>query len=159
MLRLGLGVAVAIAALDRVSKWLLLEILEPHGGALELTAFFNLVVVWNRGVSFGLLQSGSPAMPWILSAFSTVVVAALVVWLSRVYARWLALGIGLVIGGAVGNVVDRLWYGAVADFFDLHLAGYHWPAFNVADSAIVAGVGILLVDALFGDRERPKTKP
>ena len=76
-------------------------------------------------------------------------------WLARVKGHWLGAAIGLVIGGAVGNVIDRLRYGAVADFIDFHLAGYHWPAFNAADSAIVVGVAMLLLDALFGDRERP----
>ena len=156
MLRFGLGVAVAVAALDRLSKWLVMKLFEPAGEAIEVTPFLNLVMVWNPGVSFGLLQSWSPLMPWLLAALSGAIVGGLVWWLARVKGHWLGAAIGLVIGGAVGNVIDRLRYGAVADFIDFHLAGYHWPAFNAADSAIVVGVAMLLLDALFGDREKPK---
>src|SRR5690606_35073313 len=107
----------------------------------------------NRGVSFGMFQSGE-AGRWLLSALALGIVAALLVWLRRVRVWWLAVGLGGVIGGAVGNVFDRLWYaeGAVADFFDFHLAGWHWPAFNVADAAIVVGVGLILLDAVLAPR-------
>ena len=143
MLRFGLGVAVAVAALDRLSKWLVTRVFEPAGEAIEVTPFLNLVMVWNPGVSFGLLQSWSPLMPWLLAALSGAIVGGLVWWLARVKGRWLGAAIGLVIGGAV------------ADFIDFHLAGYHWPAFTAADSAFVVGVAMLLLDALFGDREKP----
>jgi signal peptidase II len=156
MLRLGLGVALAVAVLDRLSKVLMLSLFEEVGEAIEVTSFLNLVMVWNPGVSFGLLQSWSPFMPWLLSALSGAIVGGLVWWLAKAKGRWLSGALGLVIGGAVGNVIDRLWYGAVADFIDFHLAGHHWPAFNVADTAIVVGVAVLVLDALFADRERPK---
>ena len=157
MLRFGLGVAAGAAALDRFSKWLIPDLWDlPPDSSIEVTSFFNLVMVHNTGVSFGLLQSDSPAMPWILSTVSGAIVVVLVLWLRRVRGRLLAAGMGLVIGGAASNVFDRLSVGAVADFFDLHLASYHWPAFNLADSAIVIGVAILLLDALSGGEESHK---
>jgi signal peptidase II len=149
MLRLGLAVAAAVFVVDRVSKELLLGVLREHGPVVELMPFFNLVMVWNRGVSFGMFQSGE-AGRWLLSALAVAIVVGLVAWLRRVEVWYLAVGLGGIIGGALGNVFDRLWYdeGAVADFFDFHVAGWHWPAFNVADAAIVVGVGLLLLDAL-----------
>lgn len=160
MLRFGLGIALIAAALDQLSKWLMLpayrDVVGLSEGPVEVTPFFNLVVAWNRGVSFGFLQSGSAAMPWILSALSVAIVAALVLWLRRVRRRLVAGAIGLVIGGALSNVIDRVRFGAVADFLDLHLGSYHWPAFNIADSSIVLGVALLLLDSLLAGRERHK---
>ena len=118
-----------------------------------MTPFFNLVLAWNPGVSFGMFNSGSPLAVWGLAAVALLIVVALLVWLTRV-GHWLgAAAIGLIVGGAVGNVIDRLRFGAVADFLDFHVSGYHWPAFNVADSAITIGVLFLLYDALFQGRE------
>jgi len=163
LLRLGLAVAAVVFVLDRATKAWLLDVMRAHGPVVELTPFFNLVMVWNRGVSFGMLQSGETGR-YLLSALALAIVAGLVVWLRRVDVWWLGAGLGGVIGGALGNVVDRLWYaeGAVADFFDFHVAGWHWPAFNVADAAIVAGVGLILLDALLargrgGEVEGPDT--
>lgn len=151
--RWGFAVALVVLALDRVSKLWLIDVVREAGGFIEVTGFFNLVMVWNRGISFGLLPSEGAAR-WALIAVTSAIVLALVVWLVRTHERWLALTLGLIIGGAAGNIVDRAWYGAVADFFDVHAFGYHWPAFNVADSAIVIGVACLALDALFGRRER-----
>jgi signal peptidase II len=163
LLRLGLAVAAVVFVLDRATKAWLLDVMRAHGPVVELTPFFNLVMVWNRGVSFGMLQSGETGR-YLLSALALAIVAGLVVWLRRVDVWWLGAGLGGVIGGALGNVVDRLWYaeGAVADFFDFHVAGWHWPAFNVADAAIVSGVGLILLDALLvrgrgGEVEGPDT--
>jgi signal peptidase II len=149
MLRLGLAVAAVVFVADRISKAWLLDLMRAHGPVVEVTPFFNLVMVWNRGVSFGMLQSGE-AGRYVLSAVALAIVAGLILWLRRVEVWWLAAGLGAIVGGAVGNVVDRLWYdeGAVADFFDFHVAGWHWPSFNVADAAIVVGVGLILLDAL-----------
>ena len=104
-------------------------------------------MVWNRGVSFGLL-GGAALPPWLLAGFAGMVAAGLTVWLARVSERWPAIGIGLVIGGAVGNIIDRFRFGAVADFLDFHLGAHHWPAFNVADAAISVGVAVLVIDSL-----------
>ena len=151
--RWGLGVAALVLAADQLSKLWLIGVVQGAGGYIEVTGFFNLVMVWNRGISFGLLPSEG-AGRWVLIGVTGAIVVALLVWLSRVTERWLALSLGLVIGGASGNIIDRVVYGAVADFFDMHAFGYHWPAFNIADSAIVIGVCMLALDALIG--RRPK---
>lgn len=153
MLRLGLGIAAVALVLDQATKAWLLGVLAARPEGIALTPFFNLVMVWNRGISFGLFRSDDPAQAWLLVGLAAAVVLVLIVWLRRVRAALPATGIGLVIGGAIGNIIDRLRFGAVADFFDAHAFGWHWPAFNVADSAIVAGVGLLLLDALFARPE------
>lgn len=143
----GLGLAACVTVADQATKvWALDGWFFPPR-TIEVTSFFNLVAVWNSGVSFGFLANHSEAMPYILTGFAIVVSLGLTVWLLRVHARSLAAGLGLVIGGAVGNVIDRLRFQAVIDFIDLHAAGYHWPAFNVADAAITIGVGLLLLDS------------
>ncbi len=153
--RLGLGLAGAVLLLDRLSKWLLIGELSELG-LVEVTPFFNLVMVWNRGISFGFLQSGSDWAPYLLAGLALAVALVLAVWLWRSRRPLTTAALGLVIGGALGNVIDRLLWRAVADFFDFHLMGYHWPAFNVADAAIVAGVAGLLMDGLFERREEDK---
>lgn len=158
MFRLGLVIAVAILAVDQISKYLLIGVMQENRfQPIEITPFFNLVMVWNRGVSFGLFASDLEAMRWVLTVLAIGVSIGLLIWLYRAANRSLAIGLGLVIGGAIGNAVDRVVYGAVADFFDFHLAGVgHWPAFNIADSAIVVGVGFLLIDSLFADARSHK---
>ncbi|WGF87111.1 signal peptidase II [Marinivivus vitaminiproducens] len=149
MVRRGLLVAALVLALDLATKTMVLAWLrEP----VALAPFANLVVVWNEGVSFGMLGDAGPL---VLIGLAGVITALLVVWLSRTSELFLASALGLVIGGAVGNVIDRLRFGAVLDFLDLHVAGYHWPAFNVADSAICIGAGLLLLDGLRSPRHRP----
>jgi signal peptidase II len=104
--------------------------------------------VFNRGVSFGMFGAAPHWMPWLLLGFAAAVAGGLGFWLMRARNRWLGAGLGLVIGGAIGNAIDRVRLGAVVDFLDVHAAGYHWPAFNVADSAITVGVLLLLFDSL-----------
>ena len=157
-LRLGLGVAILVIVFDQATKWWIIEVVMQPPRIIELTPFFNLVMGWNRGISFGLFDGDSAINVWILPLVALAIVAALVVWLRRVQGAWLASAIGLVIGGALGNVVDRLRFGAVADFLDFHVAGYHWPAFNVADSGITVGVAMLVLDSLFMGAEKPKNK-
>jgi signal peptidase II len=160
---LGAWIAVAAFALDQASKNVLLygfhfRALGP-AARIAVTPFFDLVMVWNRGISYGLFQAGSMAGMIVLTLFSLIAVAALCYWLSRVERIVLALGLGLVIGGALGNVIDRVIYGAVADFFHFYAFGHDWYVFNVADAAITVGVGLLLLDAFVrpqdkdGDRE------
>ena len=145
----GLGLAFLVLVLDQITKWwVLTDVMNPPR-IIEITPFANLVLVWNRGVSFGLFNTGSAYGPWILSAVALAVSIVLLVWLFRGPERAVGWGIGLILGGAVGNVVDRLVHGAVVDFVDLHVAGAHWPAFNVADSAITVGAGFLILDSLF----------
>ena len=155
---LGIAAAIGVVALDLASKWWVLEHVMRPPRVIELTGFFNLVVVWNRGVSFGLFNTASPYTAWILSAIALVIVATLAIWLGRAERTFLIAAIGLVIGGALGNVIDRLRFGAVFDFLDLHAAGYHWPAFNAADSAITVGAVMLVVDSLFMGPKNHKLK-
>lgn len=152
----GLGIAALVLVLDQVTKSLVLygvfglpfpAPIDVWRTPLEITGFFNLVLVWNTGVSFGLFANDADTMRWLLSAVALAISAVLVVWLRRADSGLLAAALGMVIGGALGNIVDRVLYGAVADFLDLHLMGYHWPAFNVADGAIVVGVAALLLDS------------
>jgi signal peptidase II len=140
----GLVMALAVLALDQATKWLALETLFDRG-PVAVTPFFNLVLVWNRGVSFGMF-AGSGA--WLLTLLAAGIGAFLVVWLYRETRAFTRIALWLVLAGAVGNVIDRLRFGAVVDFLDFHSFGYHWPAFNVADSAIVVGAGLILLDSL-----------
>lgn len=143
----GLTLATLVLVADQLSKWLLMDVVLGSPRAIEITSFLNLVWVWNQGVSFGMLGGGAVS-PWLLSGLALAVALALAIWLGRAETRLLAAALGLVIGGAVGNVVDRVRFGAVFDFVDVHAAGHHWPAFNVADSAITVGVAFLLLDSV-----------
>lgn len=147
----GLALAAAVLAADQLTKELALAHLDPTR-PLEVTSFFNLVLVWNRGVSFGLLAGTGGSAPWLLIGLAAAISALLVVWLRREPRSLPRAALWLVLAGAVGNVIDRLRHGAVVDFLDFHLSGHHWPAFNVADSAIVIGAGLLLFDGLFARR-------
>ena len=157
LIRLGAGAAVLAILADQASKnWLLAGPMhEPQ--AFEITPFFNVVSAWNKGVSFSMFWISAENGPWILSAVALVIALGLVFWLTRVTHFLTALGIGLVIGGALGNVIDRLRFGAVFDFLDFYVGTYHWPAFNVADSCITIGVVLLLWDGLFHGQERGKS--
>lgn len=155
MLRLGLLVAAVVVIADRMVKWWAIDALADTPYGVEILPFFNLVLVENRGISFGLFGGGT-LPPSLLAAVALAVTLALVIWLRRVETRLLAAAIGLVIGGALGNVIDRFRYGAVVDFLDLHWDDFHWPAFNLADAAISVGVVVLLMDALLIGPERHK---
>lgn len=156
---LGAAVAVAAFAIDRVHKWYMLDIVGmAERGVIEVTAFFNLVMVWNQGVSYGLFQQGSDAGRLALVALNVAVSAALWVWLARTHGRLAAISLALVIGGALGNALDRVVYGAVADFFHFHAFGWSWYVFNLADVAIVAGVIGLLYES-FTDSHKSAPKP
>ncbi len=158
MLRLGLATAIAVAIVDQLSKGLMLARLAPQASGVEtVTPFFNLVLTLNRGMSFGMFNaapgSGDGLNAILFSTAAAIIVAGLIYWLSKVMSPVLAIAIGLIIGGAIGNVVDRLRYGAVVDFLDFHIGNYHWPAFNLADSAICLGVAAMLFDSLLLRRE------
>jgi len=145
----ALYLATAVLILDQLSKWIMWAVVAPPPGGIYVTGFFNLVLTHNPGVSFGLFQSDSPWQPYFLVAVNVVVSIALLVWLYRECVGLLPYGIGLVVGGALGNAVDRLHLPGVVDFLDFHFAGWHWPAFNLADSAIVCGVVLIVADGLF----------
>src|SRR5258707_1692338 len=120
-----------------------------------VTPFFNLVLAWNRGVSFGLFNRDSSWNVVLFSLLAAAIVATLLVWLWRSRSALVAAGIGFITGGAVGNVIDRLRLGAVTDFLDFYWGDWHFPAFNLADSAITVGVSLLVLDGLLGRRESP----
>lgn len=155
MTRKGLALALAIVVLDQASKWWILTSVMRPPRVIEVTPFFNLVMGWNRGISFGLLNSDSPVNAWLLPLVVVAVTAALLVWLWRAERPWLTAGLGGVVGGAIGNLIDRLRFGAVADFLDFHAFGWHWPAFNVADGAITVGAAIILLESLFTREKKP----
>jgi signal peptidase II len=150
MLRLGLGLAVLVALADQAAKWWILAVMQPPR-VIEVTPFFNLVLGLNKGISFGLFGDHDSG-PWIFLALAAAIATGLVIWLHRVRRAWIGAAIGLILGGAVGNAVDRLRFGGVVDFLDFHISGWHWPAFNLADSAITVGAAMMLLDALFERR-------
>ncbi len=147
---LGLGLAFATMALDQLTKWWIVNFVMNPPSVIEVTPFFNLVLGLNRGVSFGMFSSDSNLSRWLLTALALAIVCALAVWLWRAEKPWLAVALGLIIGGAIGNVIDRAMVGAVVDFLDFHAADYHWPAFNVADMGITCGAAVLIWDSVFG---------
>ena len=155
MLTRGLLVAVLVAALDQVSKWAMITVVMQPVRTIALAPFLDIVLYSNRGISFGLFDIASPAGPWLLAGLAIVIVAGLIWWLREEECATVAVAIGLIIGGALGNVIDRLRLGAVTDFLYFHLGEYYWPAFNLADSAITAGVVVILIDSLFS---RPRSR-
>jgi signal peptidase II len=155
--RFGLAVALAGAAVDQAVKLWLLFVFDLGGrGVVTLAPFLDLVLTWNTGISYGLFPQDGPVGQWVLLALKALAVALLWIWLARASSRLTALALGLIIGGALGNAVDRVAYGAVADFVLFHLTtgqfSFKWYVFNVADVAIVAGVLGLLYESLWGDR-------
>ena len=154
-----IGALFAVLALivDQVTKTLLIAAVPSPPGGIDVTPFFRLVAWWNRGVSFGLFASDQGWASYALSGVAALVLIGLVLWLGRSERPLLAVAQGLVIGGAIGNVVDRLRFGAVFDFLYFHAGPYDFPAFNLADSAITVGVALLLWDGLFGGPNRAKT--
>jgi signal peptidase II len=160
LVRAGLLV-VTVFALDQATKYWAVSILFglDFGGPdlfpaavrpIEVTGFLNWVLVGNTGVSFGLFAG---AGLWVFIPIALIIAAFLVGWLLRSGMRWLIWPVGLIVGGAIGNVVDRLRFGAVVDFIDVHAGGYHWPAFNIADSAVFIGVAIVVLEALLGSKK------
>jgi signal peptidase II len=155
--RLGPGIiaAIAVLILDQASKvWLLFVFDIAHRGAMRVTPFFDLVLAWNVGISFGWFQNDSQIAQISLMVIKAVAVIVLAIWMARSRTSIATLALGLIIGGAVGNGIDRFAYGAVVDFalFHLQIGGntYNWYVFNLADVAIVAGVAALLYDSFLG---------
>jgi signal peptidase II len=135
-------ISAAVILGHQIAQSLVFPAVAEHGGPLALLPFFNLVEVWNPGISFGMFRELTHGQ-WLLSGMAIVITVILLRWLWRTDDRLTATALCLVIGGAIGNIIDRLRYGSVADYLDFHLGGYHWPAFNVTDMAIVIGVGLL----------------
>jgi signal peptidase II len=164
----GFGLAAALAALllDQAVKLWLLEVYGiVEKGAVALTPFFDVVELWNKGISYGLFQQEGEFGQWVLLGLKVIAVVLLWVWMTRVPTRWSAVSLGLIIGGAVGNAIDRVAYGAVFDFAHFHITtaswNFSWYVFNLADVAIVVGVAGLLYESLFGDRavKAPRSGP
>ncbi len=155
--RLALTLIVAVIAADQISKACLYNYLSATGRrAIEVLPFLNVVAVWNYGVSFGVFNEGPSTGAWLFVGLALVIVAMLAAWVVRADRLLPAAALGLVIGGALGNVIDRIRQGAVFDFIDLHALGVHFWAFNIADSGISIGVVLLLMDSLFGAAEQSK---
>lgn len=154
-LRSGVIAAVATLVIDQASKlWLLYGFDLAHRGAVRVTPFFDLVLAWNVGISFGWFQTDNQFAQLVLMGIKAVAVIVLGIWMARSSTLLATLGLGLIIGGAVGNGIDRFLHGAVVDFalFHLDIGGktYNWYVFNLADVAIVAGVAGLLYDSFMG---------
>lgn len=142
--KIGLVTALIILIVDLTTKWYVATIVMNPPRVIDVFPFFNLVLGYNRGVSFGIFGSANPLTPYILSALSLAIVVALLVWLWRSKHAGEAVAIGAIIGGAAANITDRIKDGAVTDFLDFYIRAYHWPAFNLADTGIVAGASILV---------------
>jgi signal peptidase II len=155
--RLGTVLAAGLFVADQISKlWILFWIRLEDTGPWVLAPFLEFVMVWNRGISYGLFQQTSDLGRWVLVALSIAASVWLSLWLRRASRRGEAIALGLIIGGALGNVIDRIAYGAVADFVHLHWGDWSWYVFNIADAAIVVGVIALMYDAVFEDRAAKK---
>ncbi len=173
---MGFLLAADIFIMDQVSKWLILEYIlknqvQPNGirlglwewlmktpprlpfASVEILPFFNLTMVWNEGISFGLFHGSGI---YILVGLALVITVLFSVWLTRVQGWMQMIALSFVIGGALGNVFDRLRFGAVADFFDFHVMGWHYPAFNIADCGIVVGIALLVFDGIVLEPKRQK---
>lgn len=173
---LWLSIAFILFVLDQLSKWAVTEIFfrprstgetglnfvewylntpAPLGGIrIEITSFFNLVMAWNTGVSFSMFSDSGVYMPYILILVALAITVLFGIWLWKETSHLSGICYAFVIGGALGNVVDRARFGAVIDFLDFHVFGYHWPAFNVADMCVVTGISLLIITSLIFDLAR-----
>jgi signal peptidase II len=145
----GLKLSVLVIVLDQLSKWLVVAHVMKPPIRVELTPFFNLVLTHNRGVSFGMFSSGTDAGKWVLVCIALIITGVLTRWLFQSSRLFSVIALGLIIGGAMGNVIDRILVGAVVDFLDFHAFGNHWPAFNIADAAISIGAICLVFESFF----------
>ena len=146
---LGIISGGLVLAADQASKWWVLHGLDlPALGSVRLLPVLNLTMVWNRGVTFGLLNFSGPWSAPLLVLGALIIVVLLGVWLRRAERRAVVVALGAIAGGAVGNVIDRLRFGAVVDFIHAHAFGWSWYVFNIADAAIVCGVAALIVDGV-----------
>ena len=179
----GLAIICSVLLLDQYTKWLVIDALRsvgvPHPGFFTwltsmnkvsyllnerevfdhktLAPFLNFVMVWNQGISFGIMDNQSPYMAQVFIALSLIIALVLMIWLALSLQKTVSLALSLIIGGALGNVLDRVRFDAVQDFIDVHLGQHHWPAFNVADSFIVIGAGILMLVSLLSKEDTKRT--
>jgi lipoprotein signal peptidase len=155
MMRYGLLAGALVLLADQGSKWWILNWLRlPEQVSVPVLPVLNLTMVWNQGVTFGLFHQDSAYGPWLLAGVAFCVVVALTLWMRRAERVLVAAALGAIAGGAVGNIIDRIRFGAVVDFIHAHAFGWSWYVFNVADSAIVCGVAVLILDGLLPARSR-----
>jgi signal peptidase II len=149
-----LWLSLGVIGLDQITKQLI-EASFAFRESLAVLPFFNLTLVYNQGAAFSFLSDQGGWQRWFFVVLAIVVTIVLISWMRKLskHERFVAIALSLIIGGAVGNLIDRIIYGHVIDFVDLYYGQYHWPAFNVADSAIVLGVGFMLFDLIFDKRE------
>ena len=144
---IGLAITLFVVGSDQLTMmWALASFFSPPR-VIEVFQWFNLVPVWNTGISFGMLAGYSDWMPAIISGITIIISLVLLAWLFVTVSMATKLALSLILGGAVGNIIDRIRFGAVIDFVDIHLFDFHWPAFNIADSAITTGVALFLLDS------------
>ncbi|PLY15422.1 MAG: signal peptidase II [Sedimenticola sp.] len=145
-----LWLSVLVVGLDQVSKQLVESSLLVYE-TIPIMPYFNLTLAYNEGAAFSFLSDQGGWQRWLFATLAAGVSLLLVVWLSKLqrHEKWVAIAFALIIGGAIGNLIDRLLFGHVIDFLDFYYAGWHWPAFNLADSAISVGVALMLLDMLF----------
>lgn len=150
---LGLCVAITVLVADQISKYYILnEVLEDRA-MIIYTSWFNLVKAWNTGVSFSMFNDLGGLGVFLLSFLALGIISFLVIWLKKEPSPLVRVALGFIIGGAIGNLIDRIRLGAVFDFLDFHIADAHWPAFNVADSFICIGAIIIIVHSLFNEEK------
>lgn len=155
--RAGLVAGLLTLIIDQISKYWFVDIFDLEtNGPVQVAPFFDFLLVWNHGVSYGLFQQDSDFGRYLLIAITSIASIALIIWLLRVDNRLTALSLGLVVGGAIGNVIDRVARGAVVDVFHFHWGSFSWYVFNLADVAIVAGVAGLLYDTVFSSHNDAK---
>ncbi len=153
---LGLSVALIVLICDQLSKFWMLHYVLAEKSVIEIFPCFNLVKAWNTGVSFSMFNNGGTLGVVALSFLALAIVAFLIKWLYSEKNQWIQVALGMIIGGALGNVIDRVSYGAVFDFLDLYWKNIHWPAFNVADSFICIGAVIIIAHSLWNGSKKTK---
>jgi signal peptidase II len=154
-----LWLSVIVFGLDQGSKYLADTLLQYHV-PVPVVPFFNLTLSYNTGAAFSFLSDAGGWQRWFFVVLAATICVVLIAWLRGLDSkqRWVAVSISLIIGGAIGNVVDRVIFGHVIDFIDVYYQDWHWPIFNIADSAITVGVAIMLIDGLFGKSEKQHTE-
>jgi signal peptidase II len=148
------ALSAVVILLDQATKFLVFRVLMDMEAEMAVLPVFSLVKRYNTGISFSILATDHAIGPWVFALLAIVIAVGLLVWLSQTAERLPAVGLALVVGGAIGNVIDRLREGAVLDFLLFHWHELAWPAFNLADSAITIGVALLIYDGVFGGRKR-----
>lgn len=151
--KLAVPFILILIFLDQVTKWWIVNYIMQPIKILPITPFFNIVLTWNSGISFGIFSNQGDFSVIILSTLAILIVFFLAVWLMKAENKKLIIGLICIIGGAIGNIIDRVYHGAVIDFLDFHIKSYHWPAFNVADSCIFIGATLIILDSLFPDKK------